>query len=133
MRKIKECICDSTERIEEGILPICLADFLRSMTAILLMDTFQRLKTDNPTASIGGEEFGGKAKTNPSIDDFLDVLIGDDLFRRTGQFMQLNGFIDWFLEQEEPPEIEDDDEDFEMWYTENFLIKKWNEYARTYY
>lgn len=126
MRKIKDCIKDSVKRWGNGMLPICLSGFLQSMTVILLMDCDQRLMIDNPDVSIGKDKYEGKAKTTPTLLDYTKVLMGDDILRYTSQSMQLQGFIDWFIEQDEP----EDEDDFILWYDSDFVIEKWNEYAK---
>lgn len=126
MRTIKECICDSMEKTEDGCLPICLSYFIRNMAALLVMDSDFRFFEDYPDVTMNGITFGGKAKDNPSIFDVIHVLMGDDLIRGHLQFMQLQGFMIWFLEQNEPSE----NDDLIMWYNLEFISEKWNEYVR---
>lgn len=123
MRKIRECINDSMIKTDLG-LPICLSLFIQHMAVILLSDSSARLLMDAPAYEIAGEKFDGKAKLKPELLDHIKVLNGEDLFRNQGQFFQLHGFIGWFLEQDEPA----DDSEL-MWFDEDFLGKKWNEYA----
>lgn len=117
MRKIKECICDSTKKFEDGVFPICLSGFITSMSMLLIYDADMRLAMPQPDL---------KAKEKISTLDIINVLNGNDLFRHTGQFIQLQGFLMWILEQDEPK----DDDDFIMWYDIDFIGKKWNEYVR---
>lgn len=125
MRKIKDCIRDSVERLEDETMPICLAWFLRSMAVILLLDSDMRLMNDYPSVQMGKEKYPGKAKPHPTVLDYRDVLIGTDLSRHIAQGVQLQTFVDWFIEQNEP-------EDDELaWYDHDFVIQKWNEYAAT--
>ena len=130
MRKIKTCICDSTKRIKADIgnpiLSICLSHFLLNMAGILLLDSDYRLKTDYPDIEISGEKISGKAKEHLELMDYLSVLHQYDLSRNMAQFTQLQGFLSWFLEQDEP-----NNEDLIFWYDKRFLVDKWNEYANS--
>lgn len=129
MRKIKECICDSTEKTEDGIFSICLSYFIINMAILLVLDSDMRLATPVPDLHTGGTLLSGEAKEEPSVLDIKRVLKRDDLIRGTGQFIQLQGFLEWILEQDEPEEPKNGD-DFVMWYDIEFLGKKWNEYVR---
>ena len=132
-RKIKECICDSTEKIEKiNGLPICLAWFLQNMAGILVLDADMRMKMDYPTSYMGNDKIGGgKGKKNPKAIDYIKVLHGYDVLRNTAQFAQLQTFLEWFMEQDEPqPNWEDENEEGIMWYDHAFLVEKWNECAK---
>ena len=132
MRKIKECICDSTEKVsmETGnpVFPICLGYFLKNMAAVLLLDADQRLMQDVPTVTTGKDKYDGKAKDLATIFDIITVLRGDDLVRSMGQQMQLQGFLGWLMEEDEPDYFEDGD--LTMWFDMDFLVEKWNEYIK---
>ena len=125
MRKIKECICDSTEKVSmeigNPIFPMCLTYFLTNMASILLVDADQRLMQDVPTMTMGKDKFEGQAKEKPTIFDVLSIWNGNDMMRHMGQNMQLQGFLDWFMEQNEPEE--------DMWFNMDFLVEKWNQYV----
>ena len=128
MRKIKECINDSMSRIklESGLemTPLCLGYFLTSMATILLFDARERVKAQYHQANIGDETLGGGiGKENPTIEDCLDVLSHRDFMRSISQQNQLNGFLNWFVEQNEP----DDDV---CWYELDFVAMKWNQFAK---
>lgn len=131
VRKIKECICDSLEKFAtisgSEVLPIGFGWFLRNMALILLADSKARLCQDVPVIDIGGYKSGGKAE-EPTISAIIRVLTHHDMIRGTGQSMQLQGFLDWILDQDEPDEL-DDDSDLVFWYSQEFLGEKWNEYA----
>lgn len=92
-RTIKECICDSTTKIGNGVLPLSLGEFVSNMSIILLVDSSQRLMMDVADLKIGDEEICGKAKTSHSIDDFISVLNGSDIIRGLSQGRQLHGFF----------------------------------------
>lgn len=126
MRTIKECICDSTKKFEDGVFPICLSGFITSMSMLLIYDADMRLATPQPDLKANGKTYSGEAKEKVSTLDIINVLNGNDLFRHTGQFIQLQGFLMWILEQDEPG----DNDDFIMWYDIDFIGKKWNEYVR---
>lgn len=125
MRKIKQCICDSTKKLSDGVFPIGLSYFLKTMALILLMDADQRLMMNYPTVSYSGEDFDGEAVKNPKLINYVAVLNDIDLARSISQFTQLQGFLSWFLEQNEPI----DDEELTTWFDNDYLIGKWNEYA----
>ena len=125
MRKIKECICDSTKKFEDDVFPICLSRFITSMSILLVYDADMRLATPQPDLEANGKTYSGEAKEKISTLDIINVLNGNDLFRHTGQFIQLQGFLMWILEQDEPG----DNDDFIMWYDIDFIGKKWNEYV----
>lgn len=119
MRKIKECLRDSVEtRTVDGIkiMPFDLPVFLSAMTMALLGDACMRIEYN-----LDGTKTGKKAK----IDDCVKVFSGNDMIRWTHQQMQLEGFLRWFMEQEEPSE-----ESEEPWYYWTYVMDKWNEYAK---
>lgn len=128
MRKIKECITDSMEKIDFNCggreLPIAFSWFLRSIATILIVDCNQRLNSDYIDVQIGGDKCSGKAKTQPDIRDYVDVLSGNDLMRGVAQGIQLKGFLNWFIDQDEP-ENEDS-----LWCDFDFVVNKWNEFAK---
>ena len=128
MRKIKECITDSMETVDytekrKG-LPLAFPCFLRSIAAILILDSNQRLSLESYDVQIGDDEYSGKAKTHPDVHDYVDVLTGNDLMRGVSQQIQLQNFLNWFIDQDEP---EDGDA---RWYDIPFVLDKWNEFAK---
>lgn len=120
MRKIKECICDGTQKSEYGALPISISNFLINMSIILVADAYERLKQDVYDVEIGDEKFSGQSIDDPKLSDVLQVLNGNDFLRFSGQHLQLQSFINWFIDQEEPKGF---------WYEDDFLVEKWNEFA----
>lgn len=126
MSKIKDCILHGCKELHDdlGGYPISIPGFLRSMAIVLIADADMRLRQDVPTVTIGGETVSGKAKNDPAFLDYVSVLNHDDFARGTGQSMQLMGFFNWFMEQDEP-----DDEEM-LWYDPEFVLNKWNEYAK---
>ena len=132
VRKIKECICDSTEKFDDSTLSICLSYFIQNMANILVVDSGERLKREVPDMIIGGDRYEGKAKTNPGLLDVISILNREDMIRSMGQHLQLHNFLIWFLEQDEPDETDDNDDEYEpcFWYDIDFLADKWNEFAQ---
>lgn len=131
IRTIRECIKDSLDEYESSTgyktLPICMTEFLRVMSCILLFDAHQRLQKDVPNVSISDNTTSGKAKKEPDIMDYIAVLNQDDMIRGLQQFMQLQEFIKWFLNESEPAPGDDPEK---MWYSSSFVGDKWNEYVR---
>ena len=126
--KIKDCIKNGCETFTSGkitALPITLAEFMRNMAILLVIDADQRLHLDYPDITIAGEKRSGKAIEETTIPDILHVLKGDDLMRSTSQFTQFHGFIKWYLEQE----ADENEEDEKMWWFVESIAEKWNEYA----
>ena len=107
--------------IGNPVFPMCLTYFLTNMASILLVDADQRLMQDVPTMTMGKDKFEGQAKEKPTIFDVLSIWNGNDMMRHMGQNMQLQGFLDWFMEQNEPEE--------DMWFNMDFLVEKWNQYV----
>ena len=111
---------------EHWSLPITGTVFLKNMAALLVGVTDMLLAMDFPTARIGIDVVGGgKAKVTLYAPDYINVLIGNDMLRGTSLTMQLNGFLNWWLEQE--AETEDVEH---LWCDFDTLAEKWNEYAR---
>ncbi len=111
--KIKELLQRSCEKVNDySGFPICMPYFIQSMATILVVDAHFRV---------------GRSKENVNIGDIISVLNQSDLLNSIGQFCQLNGFFEWFMEQEEPTQ---DDENDAMWYDLEFVGEKWNEYAK---
>ena len=124
-RTIRKCICDSTKKIDAhygSVLPLCLPKFIHLMARILAADSMLRLHNEMPSVKIGNEKYYGQAIEKPTAIDIIDFLRGGDLLRGCQQTMQLQGFLEWFLDQSEP-------EDEVCWYDDEFVIEKWNEYA----
>ena len=133
-RTIKECIAESVDVIEDiNARSIALEGFLQTMSAILILDAHYRLSADRPIAKIGETKIGGgKAIEFPDVEDYISVITGGDMIRHTEQYSQLNEFLNWFLDQDEPifdPDDEDVDIEETLWYSRAFIGKKWNEYA----
>ena len=128
MRKIKECITDSMETVDytekRKDLPLAFSWFLRSIATILILDSNQRLSLKSYDVQIGDDKYSGKAKTHPDVHDYVDVLTGNDLMRSMSQEMQLQNFLNWFIDQNEP---EGGDA---QWYDIPFVLDKWNEFAK---
>lgn len=126
MRKIKECITDSMETVDytKRDLPLAFSWFLRSMATILILDSNQRLSLKSCDVQIWDDKYSGKAKTHPDIHDYVDVLSGNDLMRSMSQEMQLQNFLNWFIDQNEP------ENENTLWYDLDFMVDKWNEFAK---
>lgn len=104
--------------------PITFQYFLKSMTAVLVGCLEQMLKADYPDMTIGENKVSGKAPKEITAAHYMQVLIGDDLMRGMSLTLQLQGFLEWWLEQEADMEnIE------KMWYDYDSLAEKWNQYA----
>lgn len=125
MRTIRECIKDSTDKLDTGTLSIALSWFLRNMAVILVFDTYQRLGQEVADVFIDEYRISGKIKENPDVFDYTSVLKGDDLMRSMAQGTQLQGFLEWWLDKNEPI----DEESLTLWYDLNELGEAWNDYA----
>lgn len=129
MRTIRECIADSLEPIDEVYTAFALSGFIQSMACVVTGVTWQLLMNDMPTLEIEGEEAGGgKGKDDIRALDILRVLGGVDLLRGTTLTLQIQRFLVWFLDQDEP----DDEEGITIWWDERFVGDMWNTFAVIY-
>jgi len=109
---------------DREIYPICFPHFIKHMAAILVFVAARTAETNFPKAETNGVYVGGgKGKESPDKIDIINVLNGNDIIRGTSLFMQISGFLEWFMEQESP------NGDETMWYDFDFIANKWNEYA----
>lgn len=113
----KENLLGGFERLDEGMLPMTIHYFLTSMAAILNICAAALI-------SKSGEEI-----TDVKVKDINAILTHEDLMNSITLGMQLNGFLNWLLDQE----IDEDGifEKYEdMWYGVNSLAQKWNDFAK---
>ena len=121
----KEAIIDNLQTCDMSEFVLC--SLITSISIMLLADSHQRLLADNPNVTIADEMYEGKRKENPTLQDYVSVMNGDDLLRHLSQNLQFTGFMKYLYEQEIPEEIPDD---LSLWYSPDFIGRKWNEYAR---
>lgn len=109
MTEDKEIIVDGEKHISHGILPLPFRHILTNMAAILYITTAQVLK-------------------KPIDDDIVGVFTGRDFLKGLFQYMQLGGFLEWWLEREAVIDTSGDG-DSVFWYDLKQMIDAWNEYA----
>lgn len=106
------------------MLPLTLPWFIKHMAALLVYCAEMSLATDFPDMTIDGQKTSGKSVERPSFVDYFRVLHGDDLMRAIPLNLQLQGFLEWWLEQEAKTDnLGDNWCDFET------IAENWNEYA----
>ena len=120
---------DSEDLSDAG--PFAFTWFTIDLAAIYVYAAAQLLSMNMPTMVFGGNRTGGKGKRFEEIRamDVLNVLTGTDMLRHSAVFQQALGFMNWYLEQEEPENEEN--EEPTGWNDAAYIEKKWNEYART--
>lgn len=100
----------------------CFSAFIKSLSAVLLMDSESMLKADAPDFFVAGKNRTVKTTEAPSVHDCLFVLNGNDTFRSECQTAKLIGFLNWFADRDAP---EDDEY---PWYGVPYVAWSWNEY-----
>jgi len=109
MTEDREIIVDGEKHISHGMLPLPFRHILTNMAVILYITTAQGLK-------------------KPIDDDIVGVLTGRDFLKGLFQYMQLGGFLEWWLEREAVIDISGDG-DSVFWYDLKQMMDAWNEYA----
>lgn len=104
--RIKDRIAETMKN--DGAIGFSFTFFLRSMAAVLAMDSAARLGDENMARKIAG------------------VLANENILYGATQHIQCCEFMKWFLNQEEP--ISDDG--MLIWNEFEFISDKWNEFAR---
>ena len=100
----------------------CFSAFIKSLSAVLLLDSENALKADVPDFIVAGKNRTAKATEAPSVHDCLSVLNGNDVFRSECQTAKLIGFLDWFMDRDVP------EDDGYPWYGVPYVAWSWNEY-----
>lgn len=134
--KIRDAIRESLLSIHEedddfrDMIPMCFPEFVMNMSAILINSAHVLLQTNVYDISLFDEKFSGKAKRNPKVKDYIQVMNGADFLRHTNLFTQLWPFMSWLLNENEPDVPDDDNSEIVLWSSLSFLADKWNEYAQ---
>lgn len=124
----QEAIRDSQVKTTEGMYPICFALLTQGLAALSLHLGQTLLMQDFPEVTMGGETIKGNHKT-PDILSVMSLCLGNEFWAPRGAVFTYRWmeFVQWLLDEQIP---EEDENGVIIWYDQETLVDKWNEFAK---
>lgn len=114
---------DSEQQSE--MYPICFSSLVQGLAGLQIHLAQTLLMQDFPDVNVGGVDFEGKASDVPNILAIQQLLMGYMTLTPRGMAFIANWgkFVNWLLDCPIP-------ENEIIWYDQDTLIEKWNEFAK---